>query len=206
MPKVRSYTAFMYSIDSWDQFLRFKRLIVLDLVDCSFKKGCHLEHLGDLLHLRYLGITGKDSEDLEPPKQIGNLKLLQTLAVYGPLLLPASIVHLTQLLRLCAKYKVPDGIGKLVYLEELRILNGWSDKHKRFLKELGSLRELRVLKFSTDVVVDESMKRDFAESLCNLQKIQHIEVYGYVSEADTAMWETTSSQPVPLVTMCDYYG
>jgi disease resistance protein RPM1 len=134
MPKVRSYTAlFMCSIDSWDPFLRFKLLRVLDLVDCNFKEGCHLEHLGELLHLRYLGITGKDSEDLELPKETGNLKLLQTLDVKGTL--PASIVHLTHLVRLCAYLKVPDGIGKLVSLEELRIISGCSDNPKRYFKE-----------------------------------------------------------------------
>ncbi|XP_066336209.1 disease resistance protein Pik-2-like isoform X2 [Miscanthus floridulus] len=59
MPKVRSYIAFKCFIDSRDQFLRFKLLRVLDIVDCSFEKGCHLEHLGDLLHLREH--YGKDS-------------------------------------------------------------------------------------------------------------------------------------------------
>jgi disease resistance protein RPM1 len=93
MPKVRSYTAFMCSIDSFEQFLRFKLLRVLDIVDCNFKEGCQLEHLGDLHHLRYLVITGKHSVDLEHTKQIGNLKLLQTLVVYGTL--PASIILCT---------------------------------------------------------------------------------------------------------------
>ena len=133
MPKVRSYTAFMCSIDSREQFLRFKLLRVLDIVGCNFKEGCHLEHLGDLLHLRYLGIRCR-GHALELPKQIGNLKLLQTLDVEGTL--PASIVHLTELVRLCAYNKVPDGIGKLVSLEELIIFNGCSDKPKKFLKEL----------------------------------------------------------------------
>jgi len=186
MPKVRSYTAFMCSIDSWEQFLRFKLLRVLDIVGCNFKEGCHLEHLGDLLHLRYLGIRCR-GHALELPKQIGNLKLLQTLDVEGTL--PASIVHLTELLRLCADEKVPDGIGKLVSLEELRILNGCSDKALKFLKELDSLRELRVLEFTTFDMADESMQRDFVESLSNMQKLQHIDVYNSPWLVDTAMWE-----------------
>ncbi|XP_066337628.1 disease resistance protein Pik-2-like [Miscanthus floridulus] len=185
MPKVRSYTAFKCFIDSPDQFLRFKLLRVLDIVYCSFEKGCHLEHLGDLLHLRYLRIRFNGSS-LELPIQLGNLKLLQTLDVQGTL--PASIVHLTELLWLCADGKVPDGIGKLVSLEELRIFFGCSDKPKRFVKELASLRELRVLVFGTQGA-DESMQRDFVESLSNLQKIQHINVHGSAWHADTAMWE-----------------
>ncbi|CAD6251577.1 unnamed protein product [Miscanthus lutarioriparius] len=186
MQKVRSYTAFKCFIDSRDQFLRFKLLRVLDIVDCSFEKGYHLEHLGDLLHLRYLKIRFYGSSP-ELPIQLGNLKLLQTLDVEGTL--PASIVHLTELLRLCADEKVPDGIGKLVSLEELRILYGCSDKPKRFFKELASLRELRVLAFATYDGADESMQGDFVESLSNLQKIQHIDVYGSAWHADTAMWE-----------------
>ncbi|CAD6252776.1 unnamed protein product [Miscanthus lutarioriparius] len=186
MPKVRSYTAFKCFIDSRDQFLRFKLLRVLDIVRCNFEKGCHLEHLGDLLHLRYLRIRFYGSFP-ELPIQLANLKLLQTLDVNGTL--PASIVHLTELLRLCADEKVPDGIGKLVSLEELRILNGCSDKALKFLKELDSLRELRVLEFTTFDMADESMQRDFVESLSNMQKLQHIDVYNSPWLVDTAMWE-----------------
>ncbi|CAD6252792.1 unnamed protein product [Miscanthus lutarioriparius] len=187
MQKVRFYTAFKCFIDSQDQFLRFKLLRVLDIVDCSFEKGCHLEHLGDLLHLRYLRI-GFNGSYLELPVQLGNLKLLQTLDVEGTL--PASTVHLTELVRLCADKKVPDGIGKLVSLEELRIMNGCGDKALKFLKEPANLRELRVLEFATYDGADESMQRDFVESLSNLQKIQHIGVYGSDWHADTDMWET----------------
>ncbi|XP_066336186.1 disease resistance protein RGA5-like [Miscanthus floridulus] len=185
MPKVRSYTAFKCFIDSRDQFLRFKLLRVLDIVHCSFEKGCHLEHLGDLLHLRYLRIRFNGSSP-ELPIQLGNLKLLQTLDVEGTL--PASIVHLTELVRLCANQKVPDGIGKLVSLEELRILYGCSDKPRRFFKELASLRELRVLVFGTQWA-DEAMQGDFVESLSNMQKVQYIDVHGSPWFADTAMWE-----------------
>ncbi|CAD6252790.1 unnamed protein product [Miscanthus lutarioriparius] len=196
MPKVRSYTAFKCFIDSRDQFLRFKLLRMLDIVDCSVEKGCHLKHLGDLLHLRYLRIRFNGSSP-ELPIQLGNLKLLQTLDVQGTLqqtldvqgTLPASIVHLTELVRLCADKKVPVGIGKLVSLEELRIFIGCRDKPKRFFKELASLRELRLLKFSTYDGADESMQRDFVESLSNMQKIEYIIVYDSPWLADTAMWE-----------------
>ena len=196
MPKVRSYTAFRCSVDSWEQFLRFKLLRVLDIVGCNFKEGCHLEHLGDLLHLRYLRIKFNGNYP-ELPIQLGNLKLLQTLDVEGTLLqtidvrgtLPASIVHLTELVRLRARTKVPDGIVKLVSLEELIIFTGCSDKPKKFLKELGTLRELRVLMFFGTKGMEESMQRDFMESLSNLQKLQHIHLDGLGWGVDTAMWE-----------------
>lgn len=60
MPKVRSYTAFRCYINNWAQISSFKLLRVLDMLECSFKEGCHLEHLGNLLHLRYLGLISKD--------------------------------------------------------------------------------------------------------------------------------------------------
>ncbi|CAD6252774.1 unnamed protein product [Miscanthus lutarioriparius] len=177
MPKVRSYSAFKCFIDSRDQFLRFKLLRVLYVVHCSFEKGCHLEHLGDLLHLRYLRIKFNDSSP-ELPIQLGNLKLLQTLDVEGTL--PASIVHLIELLRLCTHKKVPDGTRKLVSLEELRIQYGCSDKPKRFFKELASLRELRVLEFATDHGADESMQFSKLRSCINpthLPNLAHLALF-----------------------------
>lgn len=69
-----------------------------------------------------------------------------------------------------------DGIGNLTSLEELRI----GGIPNRLLKELGSLRELRVLEFSTHGM-DESMQLDFVESLRDLKNIQHIEVDGCLS-------------------------
>ncbi|XP_066334450.1 disease resistance protein Pik-2-like [Miscanthus floridulus] len=57
MPKVRSYTAFSCYIDNnWEHIPSFRLLRVLDVIKCSFKECCHLEHLGGLFHLRYLGI------------------------------------------------------------------------------------------------------------------------------------------------------
>jgi len=119
------------------------------------------------------------------PKQIGNLNLLKTLDVDGTL--PASIVQLTKLVRLCAgQSNAPHGIGNLTSLEELRI----HGNHKRFVEELGSLQELRVLIIST-CWMNESMKRDFVVSLRNLKKIQHIYVDSRLSDADTSMWEAS---------------
>jgi disease resistance protein RPM1 len=181
MEKVRSYTAFMCCIDNRDQFSRFKLLRVLDILECSFKEGCHLEHLGDLLHLRYLGIRRCQGIP-ELPEQIGNLKLLQTLDV--DVRLPASIVQLTKLVRLCAEHThAPYGIGNLTSLEVLRIGNT-----NRLMKELRCLCELRVLEFSSGGM-DENTQKDFVESLHNLKKIEHIVLGSFASRADTTMWE-----------------
>lgn len=104
--------------------------------------------------------------------------------------LPASIVLLKQLVRLCGVIDVPDGIGTLTSLEEL-LIQGYSTRPEKFLKELGNLRELRALRFSTAEKpgMDEMMQRDFVESLRNLQKIKHIEVEGRSWKTDTAIWE-----------------
>jgi hypothetical protein len=68
-----------------------------------------------------------------------------------------------------------------------------------FFKELGSLRELRVLTFAFRAM-DWSMQRDFVESLSNMQKIQYISLCdGPRLEADTALWEAASFVlPQPL--------
>jgi hypothetical protein len=44
-------------------------------------EDCHLENLGDLLHLRYLKLTCPGISGLPKKKKIGNLKFLQTLDV-----------------------------------------------------------------------------------------------------------------------------
>jgi disease resistance protein RPM1 len=47
--------------------------------------------------------------------------------------------------------------------------------------------------------MDESMQRDFVQSLSNQQKIQHIDVCGAALDADTAMWEAAGFVlPLPL--------
>jgi disease resistance protein RPM1 len=132
--------------------------------------------------LRYLGIKcGGSIPKLS--KQITNLKFLQTLVVSGTLLV--NIVLPTQLLCLHAGWSVPNGIEKLTSLEELRVA-GYT---KMFVKELGSLRELRVLTILNKCYLDKSMQRDFVVSLSNLEKIKKIDIGGMGSIADTAMWE-----------------
>ncbi|CAD6255849.1 unnamed protein product [Miscanthus lutarioriparius] len=99
--------------------------------------------LGFCACLTYLGINCGNivlPTQLVSTNQMTNLKLLQTFVVYGTL--PVSIVLPTQLLCLHAATSVPNGIGKLTSLEQLRIFGN----PNIFVKELGSLRELRVLR------------------------------------------------------------
>ncbi|XP_062181941.1 disease resistance protein RGA5-like [Phragmites australis] len=205
MPQVRSYIASRCRINRLVLLSSFKLLRVLAIENCRFGGDCHLENglfredfhlenLGNLLHLRYLGLRGTNIREL--PKEIGDLKFLQTLDVAETSIteLPASVVLLTQLVCLRADWlntSVLDGIGKLTSLEELKILVGRDDKsQRRFVKELGSLRELRVLETSIDDVMDESQQRELVESLRNLHKIQHLTLYIYTPEVvDIATWE-----------------
>ncbi|WVZ49979.1 LOW QUALITY PROTEIN: hypothetical protein U9M48_001285 [Paspalum notatum var. saurae] len=187
VPKVGSYTAFKCHIDNMVRFSSFELLRVLDMIDCRFKEGCHLEHLGNLQNLRYLGLRHYHIPKL--PKQIGDLKLLQTLIVSELSALPVSIIVLTQLLHLDCGYNLPEGIGKLTSLQKLRIGGGPMDNPERYVKELGRLLELRVLEFRLSFNFSEMMQRYFVESLHNLQMIQHISVTGTFYNIDTTVWE-----------------
>jgi disease resistance protein RPM1 len=87
-----------------------------------------------------------------------------------------------------------DWVGKLMSLEELDVLL-YVHVHDRdvrqFVKELGRLRELRVFRMvlgGYDDRMDESMQTDLVESLCNLQKIQHLR-FIFRMDVDTAKWE-----------------
>uniref|UniRef100_A0A0E0QEW1 RGH1A n=1 Tax=Oryza rufipogon TaxID=4529 RepID=A0A0E0QEW1_ORYRU len=179
-------------------FPRFRVLRVLILEDCDDVEdveGCggnSVDHLGSLLHLRYLGLPDTDISKL--PKEVGGLKFLQTLDLWntGIKELPQAVGLLTQLLCLHTDRSttVPAGlIGKLTSLQELWTWPGsayyrdmdpvaGAASTRRFAKELGNLRELRVLRASI-YAVDESTERDLMESLLgNLQKIQSVDIFG----------------------------
>ncbi|CAL4990733.1 unnamed protein product [Urochloa decumbens] len=80
MAQVRLLVACSCDIDSWVLHPSFKLLRVLDLEGC--RVACEgwqgLKHLGNLLHLRYLGLRETFGIQ-ELPEEIGKLKLLQTL-------------------------------------------------------------------------------------------------------------------------------
>ncbi|KAG2631470.1 hypothetical protein PVAP13_2NG082883 [Panicum virgatum] len=149
MARVRSLVACRCDIKSWVLHPSFKLLRVLALERCKCEEGWQgLKHLGDLLHLRYLGLHGIN----ELPEEIGKLKFLQTLDLDGSgiRVLPFGVCQLTQLVCLrggistCA----PDGLlKKVTSLEQLHIrIDNLNDESKRqFVKALGNLSELRVL-------------------------------------------------------------
>jgi disease resistance protein RPM1 len=80
MSKVRSFISLdMYIVDTWAPLSSFKLLRVLNIggyYSNRIGSVLRVEPLGQLLHLRFLGINGRQIEKI--PKGIGALKMLQT--------------------------------------------------------------------------------------------------------------------------------
>ncbi|KAF7087265.1 hypothetical protein CFC21_090461 [Triticum aestivum] len=94
---IRSLTVF----SKWKPFyisdkMRFLR--VLDLEGTKGLKSHHLEHIGELLHLRYLSLRGCD-EIFYLPNSVGNLRQLEILDIKGTsiAMLPRTIIKLRKL-------------------------------------------------------------------------------------------------------------
>ena len=206
MQQLRSFLSFECDIDMhWVPLSSFKFVRVLDIHTSRGRgemKRHHLEHLRNLLHLRYLRLIGPGIHD-EIPEEVGTLKFLQTLDVETRNVwktLP-SVGLLTQLL--CLRLKpmvqtVPDGIGTLMSLEELQIAYVEHEEAepslRQFVKELGSLRELRVLRAGVPprLSADVRLQVDMVESLRNLEKMERLSLGNMFSPpapADTAAWE-----------------
>ncbi|CAL4989023.1 unnamed protein product [Urochloa decumbens] len=178
MGQLRSFVTCYCAINKMVPLSSFRVLRVLAIEHCEFMEGYQLEHLGNLHHLRYLGLIETNIRVL--PKEIGHLSFLQTLLLNGTGIevLPSSLRMLTQLMCIRADWKTraPNWIGMITSLEELRIYRSADDRSsRRLVKELGNLAELRVLRAGI-AVLDESMERDLVKSLKNLRKIQYLQL------------------------------
>ncbi|GJN25743.1 hypothetical protein PR202_gb13610 [Eleusine coracana subsp. coracana] len=184
MTQVRSFITISCSFGNQVPLSSFKVLRVLDMCDCEDLKPSYLVHLDNLVHLRYLRLDSTSIDDL--PNEIGALKHLQTLILCDTEIrkLTPSISQLTQLVCLNCDYLgtlAPNWIGKLTSLEELEVSIYFTNKdeedHARgFLKELGSLKELRVFR-SRLYKMDTSMQIDLALSLSKLHKLQKLDLW-----------------------------
>nr|TKR66256.1 disease resistance protein RPM1-like [Populus alba] len=115
------------------------------------------DELGDLIHLRYLGLVGSNLDEL--PGTLGNLKRLQTLDIRWCRQLrklPIQILHIQQLRHLLmsdrvfgGEIRVPKGIGRLVNLHTLSGIYGGDDIAMELIA-LTQLRELGVKRVSAD--------------------------------------------------------
>ena len=118
---------------------------------------CLPDELGDLIHLRYLGLYGSHLDEL--PGTLGNLKRLQTLDIRWCRQLrklPIQILHIQQLRHLLmsdsindCEIRVPKGIGTLVNLHTLSCIYGGDDIAMELIA-LTQLRELGVKRVSDD--------------------------------------------------------
>ncbi|XP_066363915.1 putative disease resistance RPP13-like protein 3 [Miscanthus floridulus] len=168
---------------------RLPSLRVVEMVECSVYQGCNkdvLDHLGSLLHLRYLRVGSILITEL--PREVRYLRFLQTLDLRNSWIeeLPEEVGLLTQLvcLRCSNRTRVPAGlIGKLTSLKELCV---WCEKDDtmQFVNELGLLRELRVLQANIRGRISESIGSALLDSLSHLHNIQELEIWGTCTGKD----------------------
>ncbi|KAF7099384.1 hypothetical protein CFC21_101018 [Triticum aestivum] len=177
LSKVRTFAVFSPVTCDWLPSLSsFQFLRVLDLGNCDSRKsssGITLKYVGNLIHLRYLGL--KDADVCELPMDIGKLQLLQTLDIEGTRIeeLPSTVVQLRNLICLCVNYTVrlPKGMGSLMSLEVLQQVGLSSSPH--IVEELSHLTEVRTL--SVDCAnMDEDLIDILIKSLGNLHKLQNL--------------------------------
>uniref|UniRef100_A0A0E0BMC2 AAA+ ATPase domain-containing protein n=1 Tax=Oryza glumipatula TaxID=40148 RepID=A0A0E0BMC2_9ORYZ len=178
MTQVRSFNAYMCGRMDWMPPLSsFNVVRVLVLDSCHFVESAHLERIGKLLHLRYLGLVNTAIAEL--PKEVGHLKFLQTLDIWGSGIeeLPLTVGKLRQLiyLRTDSNTRVPaEVMGKLTSLQQLHLHS--VNKSLDAIVELRKLEELRELGIWFDKM-DHSARRVLVESVCNLRKIQVLGVW-----------------------------
>nr|TKW03647.1 hypothetical protein SEVIR_7G054400v2 [Setaria viridis] len=174
----------------------FRVLRVFTIEDCS--------HLGSLCHLRYLGVLNTQIDEL--PKEVGDLKFLQTLNLSGTgmqqLLEGVGLLKQLLCLRVNDSITVPSGlIANLTSLQELKIWLADDASTRQLVKDLGELRELRMLRCTVHVS-DESMERDLLKSLANLHKIRTLCVFGSALARGIIGEEACFVAPQRLGQMC----
>ncbi|GJN05171.1 hypothetical protein PR202_ga22779 [Eleusine coracana subsp. coracana] len=155
---VRTFIA----IASWNDMLSFpsfQRLRVLALEDFIGWDRICLNHIQNLLHLRYLGLSG--TAICELPEGIGALKFLQILDLER-----TNLTSLEELRGITLGQFVKD----LGNLHELRVLEVY-------------------LGFSEELDESMSIGSDLVAALGNLRKIRHVRLDGYITKPDKAIWD-----------------
>ncbi|XP_006647196.1 disease resistance protein RGA5-like isoform X3 [Oryza brachyantha] len=178
-PRLRSLILFPHATNLLPSLSRFRILRVLDLEGCQDLKCCQIEGICDLFHLRSLIL--KDTNISSLPPKIGNLSCLHTLDIRHTVIteLPSTVVYLRKLVTLLidASVKLPDGIGNMECLQEISLVG--ISKSPNFLKDLGSLTELRILQISeSSGVWYKSYEKTLSDSLCSLHKIHDLYIHG----------------------------
>ncbi|CAM0149559.1 unnamed protein product [Urochloa decumbens] len=198
LQQLRSLVSYGCDPDKGVPLSRFKLIRVLAIDTSQCMESCHIEHLQNLLHLRYLRLSGK--EVVLPEELVGTLKFLQTLDVEGlgmntEVVLKSAGLQ-TQLL--CLRFRgacrvlIDGGIGRLTSLKELQMFYYQQEEEplRRFVKELGRLRELRVLRLRIPDLLPTDVQIDMLESLRSMEKMEHLSlIMLFLVYADTTMWQ-----------------
>lgn len=180
MSQVRSLTIFSPAINQMLPLSRFEVLRVLDLEDCDLEESgsLNLSSVGDLLHLRYLGL--RDTNLRKIPTEIGKLLFLQTLDLRGVVdvdvqELPASVVQLRNLMYLYVSdgTYLPVGYKNLTSLEQLSRPCFTKDDDP---EELRYLTKLRVLSLLCPSGYPAEKLLVLLESLGHLHKLQSLNI------------------------------
>ena len=109
LSRVRSLTVIGNAGDANSNFNKYKLTRVLDLEGCIDVKDCHLKDICKLWNLRYLSLG---SHITKIPKEIAQLKLLETLDVSKTRvnMLPVEAIGLPCLIHLIGKFKLQDPV------------------------------------------------------------------------------------------------
>uniref|UniRef100_A0A0A9FIB6 AAA+ ATPase domain-containing protein n=1 Tax=Arundo donax TaxID=35708 RepID=A0A0A9FIB6_ARUDO len=197
MSQVRSIAIFHPSIGSVPSFSCFDVLRVLDLEGCSVKNEDHRKlDVGNLIHLRYLRLSGRI---MLPPEGIEKLQFLQILRmgqfVSGDL--AQRIFGLRRLMCLEADgiYPRPGNLlrnlASLQVLRELRV----DEESVGAVEELGHLTQLRELTIRIHVQMDQSLCDAFINSLGNLRKLQYLVIRHPQPNDNPIKWQRWAPPP-----------
>ncbi|CAN6294008.1 unnamed protein product [Urochloa humidicola] len=131
--------------------------------------------LASMSHTRYLGL--RSTGITQVPKEIGNLKFLQVLDLYGTGIdeVPSTIVELGELVCLCVEspLRIPDGFGNLSCLEEFQsfiIVESQTQLH-----DLDKLTKLRRARFWFNKW-NKSFEKPFLKCISNMISIEYLRI------------------------------
>ncbi|KAH0683898.1 hypothetical protein KY289_021650 [Solanum tuberosum] len=142
------------NLDHSEKFMTFcttfPHLYVLDLENIYFSDGKLPDAIGNLVHLKFLGLCNTNLFKLPP--SIGKLKCLQTLEAlksdHCSCKLPPQVAQLTNLRHLVARYEVPLEVNRLTNLRTLKYIrcDQWKDTDASGLVNLQELGMEQIVK------------------------------------------------------------
>lgn len=178
LSRIRSLTVF----GKWRRFYISAEMRFLRVLDLENTKGLYnrdLEHIGKLLHLRYLSLRGCH-HILYLPDSVGNLRQLETLDIKWTAIamLPKTIIKLSKLRYVHACEVLIRGVkmlrwtGRLKDLHTLRYVNlAWGNAVVNEIKGLTGLRKLGV------VGINKKNGPWFCSAISSLSRLESLSVH-----------------------------